>query len=695
MSAHDVTFIVPVFGRWDLAEPLLASLAETTARLPGARRIVWDDASAEPAAGALRNLGAGFEVFRNETNLGFGETANRAVAEASTGVVALLNSDLVLRQGWLEPMWDVLEAHPEAFAAGNLQFAADDGRLDHAGIVFHQGGHPIHFRGELSFVRRAAARPFPAVTAACCLFRRDRFASLGGFDPCFRNGFEDVDLCLRARARGWPSFVANHSEAGHHISASAGRKDHEEENRRRFLQRWQPITAMLERDCDERLAREAAARPHAIGSIASRASPNPGPDAPPLAAATGTVSTDRLRAADRRPPGPLRVLVDFARLGPGGSSGGIKVFAVHLLEAARRIGGGRLEFHLVLPSAMAAEAPALAEAGHEAWLLPPRETVPSHPRVRALPHADGALARTLQADVLYCPLGVSDFITPGIPTIAVAVDVLHREVPGALPWDEAARREIWHDRMAASSFRVQCNSAWVAGRLRELWRASDGQLFVVHNAIHDALPWKPADGSAPAAEPDLFLYPANAWPHKNHDTLLAAYRRHRDAFGARAWRLVLTGHRDAAMERVEAHAQALGLGDAVAFPGFAGSAEFARLWARTGALVFPSLCEGFGIPMLEAMHRGVPVVAGAVTSIPEVAGDAILYADPRDPCALADAMARVQTDAALRARLSEAGRRRAAAFSLEREAAKLVAAIEEAAATHAAGPLSWRWEDIP
>jgi alpha-1,3-rhamnosyl/mannosyltransferase len=104
-------------------------------------------------------------------------------------------------------------------------------------------------------------------------------------------------------------------------------------------------------------------------------------------------------------------------------------------------------------------------------------------------------------------------------------------------------------------------------------------------------------------------------------------------------------------------------------------ADLEALYSAAEALVFPSLYEGFGIPVLEAMRRGVPVVTAAVSSLPEVAGDAAVYVeDPRDAEALAGAIETALRDGQ---RLRELGRARAAGFTWDRTAAGVAAAMRE------------------
>jgi glycosyltransferase involved in cell wall biosynthesis len=132
--------------------------------------------------------------------------------------------------------------------------------------------------------------------------------------------------------------------------------------------------------------------------------------------------------------------------------------------------------------------------------------------------------------------------------------------------------------------------------------------------------------------------------------------------------LVLPGARTPYEEELRAEAERLGLGAAVAFPGYVDDSDLEGLYAAASVFVFPSLNEGFGMPVLEAMGRGLPVVTSAVSSLPEVAGDAALLVDPTSVEDVAGATTRVLTDPALRDQLVAAGRRRPAQFTWVRAA---------------------------
>ena len=149
-------------------------------------------------------------------------------------------------------------------------------------------------------------------------------------------------------------------------------------------------------------------------------------------------------------------------------------------------------------------------------------------------------------------------------------------------------------------------------------------------------------------------------PHKNLAALLEAL-----ALLDERPVLVIAGYATAYEDDLRARARDLGLDGDVRWAGWLEPADLEGLWALTQGFVFPSLYEGFGLPVLEAMARGVPVACSNAASLPEVAGEAALLFDPRDPRAIADALLRLPVESA---RLRAAGRRRAAEFTWERAA---------------------------
>jgi glycosyltransferase involved in cell wall biosynthesis len=193
-----------------------------------------------------------------------------------------------------------------------------------------------------------------------------------------------------------------------------------------------------------------------------------------------------------------------------------------------------------------------------------------------------------------------------------------------------------------------------------------------------AVTYEAAD--APAVEPDpatlerygidapFFLYVGSAYPYKNLARLIEAFARVDGAY-----RLVLAGDQEDLGSALRAQA-----GERVVFTGPVSEPELAALYAGAFAYAFVSLSEGFGLPGLEAMAAGVPVVAARAASLPEVYGDAAHYCDPRDVTSIAEALRDVAGEEELRRRLVARGRERAAEFSWTRTAKQTLAVYREA-----------------
>jgi glycosyltransferase involved in cell wall biosynthesis len=178
----------------------------------------------------------------------------------------------------------------------------------------------------------------------------------------------------------------------------------------------------------------------------------------------------------------------------------------------------------------------------------------------------------------------------------------------------------------------------------------------------------------------FFLFVGALAPHKNVPGLLHAFARLTQGPDADGVRLVVVGqpvgrYRETTLLPL---VRQLGLGDSVTLAGYVSDDAVRALYHLAIGLVLPSFGEGFGLPVVEAMACGAPVVTSRLSSLPEAAGDAALYVDPRDPDDIAGAMARLLRDPALRADLSARGRARAATFTWERAVAPVLQAYREA-----------------
>jgi glycosyltransferase involved in cell wall biosynthesis len=176
----------------------------------------------------------------------------------------------------------------------------------------------------------------------------------------------------------------------------------------------------------------------------------------------------------------------------------------------------------------------------------------------------------------------------------------------------------------------------------------------------------------------FILCVGNLQPRKNLQTLIAAYVRLRQADATRH-RLVLVGKAAWLYDPIFAAARASGYGAELIFTGYVPQEDLVALYNAADLFVYPSLFEGFGLPPLEALACGTPVIAANTAALPEVVGEAGVLVDPREVDGLAAAMARVLGDEALRQRLRVQGPERAARFSWDATARTIVDAYRRAA----------------
>ena len=358
-------------------------------------------------------------------------------------------------------------------------------------------------------------------------------------------------------------------------------------------------------------------------------------------------------------PKVLRVLVDLTRLRPGGEGGGIKPALQEMLRWLGRQRETDIHFVYVIDPARAEEL--------AAWLRP-------IDRLVSKLDAPADLAARECCDLVYCPFGFTDWACPGIPTITLIVDLLHFDFPESLSIADRRYREERCRAALEHTDLFQAISDYTAAQLQKHCGVESGKIIRTYLPIHGRLP-PPAPTIRKSNTPPCFFYPANAWAHKNHETLLIAYAIYHRSAGPDSWRLVLTGHHNEQVTRLQGIASTLGIINQVDFLGFVEDSRLAELWNCAGALVFPSLHEGFGIPLLEAMARGVPILASNSTAIPEITSGAALLVDGRMPQALAEGMRQIASDHRLRTALVQRGRQRLSQFSPRAEFGRLLKAF--------------------
>jgi len=260
------------------------------------------------------------------------------------------------------------------------------------------------------------------------------------------------------------------------------------------------------------------------------------------------------------------------------------------------------------------------------------------------------------------------------PNVYSPHDLQHRHLPEMF----SASDRRWRDR----TYSRWCQRAAAVIVMTEWGRADVIQAYSLDPSKVHVVPWASVLDlyGAPTAISDVrskyklptrfLLYPARVYRHKNHARLFEALRMlDDDGFPIP---VVLTGGgtSDPDFRRLVIEARLQGL---VHTLGFVPDSEMRALFAMSHGLIFPSLFEGFGMPALEAMACGCPVVCSNTSSLPEIAGDAALLRDPLDAEAFADALHLLLSDADLRAELRERGLRQAARFSWRRHTLETIA----------------------
>src|SRR5688572_18572538 len=280
--------------------------------------------------------------------------------------------------------------------------------------------------------------------------------------------------------------------------------------------------------------------------------------------------------------------------------------------------------------------------------------------------------RRERVDLFHAPHYVLPPLTP-CPSVVTIHDCIHLRFPQYLPNRVAyayARASLWV--ATHRSNRVLTVSEASKRDILRYFRVPEKKIDVIYNAIDERF------GQAPAADEiervreryqldgPFILYAGNIKPHKNLERLIEAFHTLRRGGGFDNVRLLIIGDEISKYATLRRAVHRHKLHKHVRFLGFVSDKTLASLYRLAGVFVFPSLYEGFGLPPLEAMASGTPVITSNVSSLPEVVGDAALLIDPHEPGEIADAMRRVLTDPVLAAGMRERGLARVKDFSWER-----------------------------
>lgn len=331
---------------------------------------------------------------------------------------------------------------------------------------------------------------------------------------------------------------------------------------------------------------------------------------------------------------------------------GVSRYTHNLLAALAALDGPDVEYRL-----FGVESVPDSLAGHDAVTCAD-VPVPAPSGLRAHRWEQLTLPRALrrrEVDVFHTPAGQPPLLAD-VPLVTTVHDISPVAHPEWFSRPYAALYRVLTPLAVRASDRLVAVSQFTRDELDDRYGVG-GKTVAVHNGVTppdaDAVP---VDGLSPGG---FLLFVGAANPRKNLSTTLAAYRRYRERV-ADPPALALVGPERSAFDDRDHD-----LPDGARALGYVADAELSWLYRRAAALVYPSLYEGFGLPILEAMSVGTPVVTADRGAMAEVAGDAACLADPRDPAALAAAFERCLADADA---LADRGRERAAEFTWERAA---------------------------
>jgi glycosyltransferase involved in cell wall biosynthesis len=291
------------------------------------------------------------------------------------------------------------------------------------------------------------------------------------------------------------------------------------------------------------------------------------------------------------------------------------------------------------------------------------------------------LIRRERLDLWFCPFtNLEPRICP-VPAVITVHDVQHEYHPEFFHPDELRHRGRFYPESCAAADHIIAVSEFTRQCVLEKFDVEPDAVSVIWEAPGSDFDWRGAVARAPIVRQKYglpmryVLYPANTWHHKNHRRLMEALAHYRDRYGEELV-LVLTGVSKEGQAGLESAIDSHGLKGLVRMLDYVSRDDLPALYAGAGCLVFPSLFEGFGIPLVEAMRIGCPIAASNVTSIPEIVGDAGVLFDPLDPADISRALKAILRDPGMATELARRGHARADLFSASRAAERTLELFE-------------------
>lgn len=670
-----ITVVTPAYNSAELIDDCIASVLEQ--QYPNLEYIVVDGGSSDGTVDVVRRYEDRLRSWTSEPDNGQADALNKGFRRATGELVCWLNSDDFFYPGALEAAAKAYLADPNApFLFGNGY------RVDRGGrklAEFFPGGH-------VQFSREATIFGLNCVLQPATFILRSALERVGFLDAELHYGF-DTDLWIKLSALGRPRPIQRH--------LAASREYGETKTSTGSFPRAEELRRIAERHAG------VAATPGSINYyldtlhrlVSSRPDVFPAEFAPAIEQ-FWSASAQLLSRFGARPDGfPIPVADDLLETMPAhGPKAGRRRIGIELRQVNRGDSGGivvvlvgmlRKLFErepdvdfVVFSTVFNRELLAVDAPNVEVLTLPLDRYFSELAR----------LAREWKIDVLirsYPTVQEVDF--PLRRQLFLLPDVQHAYLPEFFDSHSLDLRR--------RAFRIPLEGAGAIVTISEYARTTIEEQAVGERDVFVASPSLPPDFLAARSEDateeerlllpeaDFFYFPANLWPHKNHERVFEALRRFRARTG-RDIELVLTGAPQGWAELRVRNEDV-----PVRHLGYVSPALVRLLYERAVALVFCTLYEGFGIPLLEAFEVGTPVVCSNTTSLPEVAGDAALMCDPTDVDAISEQLERISADPQLRSELVARGKRRLGTYTWDNAADQLAAGIDRVIERAARPPL--------
>ncbi|MCW5314785.1 glycosyltransferase [Nostoc sp. KVJ3] len=378
----------------------------------------------------------------------------------------------------------------------------------------------------------------------------------------------------------------------------------------------------------------------------------------------------------------LRIAIDLTPLSPGGKNGGAKILVLNLLSQLQKLASDCQFLLLTAPwnhlelaeyENQNTQRLLLADLVEDTNSLKYREKLKNlwkrlKFKLARLTYSK-SLLKNHNINLLFCPFSAPTFAESNIPVVAIVYDLQHLDHPEFFELTEQQHRTKFLNNLLQKARKIICISEFCRHSLIKHLKASDDQLVVIPISIQDR--WNGLNEEITnqyllelgLVNYSYAFYPANYWRHKNHRLLLEAYKIYREKCLNSPLDLVFTGDLKRQEDQLRQEVADANLSDYVHFLGFLDEKYLEAVWCGCKCLVFPSLYEGFGIPILEAMYFGKPVLCSNAGSLPDVGGDAVLYFNPNSPDDLVSCLLRISYDTDLAAQLVHKGKERLKLFN--------------------------------